>query len=92
MPPDQIEALVAQARPQADPGVEVYAWHECAVRWFLAASTQWRRDAMGRIAGLDYASAEVAARLAGLTVGPDDFEGLRVMEAEVLRLMREDRR
>lgn len=84
--------MVARARPETPPGVEVYAWHEAAVRWFLAASTQWRRDAMGRIAGLDYGGAEVAARLAGLTIGPDDFEGLRVMEAEVMRLMREDRR
>lgn len=88
----KVEAMVARARPTAPPGVEVHAWLETTVRWFLVCATQWRRDAMGGIAGLDYAGAEAAARLSGLRPSPEDFDGLRVMEAEAMRAMREDRR
>jgi hypothetical protein len=62
-----------------------------AARLFLAAGTQWRRTAMAGMGGaavwregLDYTGVEAAARLAGLTVTPDDFEALRLIELEVL--------
>ncbi|MBC7132147.1 MAG: DUF1799 domain-containing protein [Roseovarius sp.] len=72
--------------------VEVFAWLATAFRWFLAMSSQWRRDGDGRVAGLDYGPAEATARLAGLTIGPDDFAHLQVLEQAVLAEVRDGSR
>jgi hypothetical protein len=56
---------MAQAARVTDEEVEVFAWLSTALRWFLAMSGQWRRDAAGRVTGLDYGCAEALARLEG---------------------------
>jgi hypothetical protein len=69
------------------PPVEVWADHFPAARLFAAMTTQWHRDAAGRLAGLRYES------LVGLATEiyqvPDEervdvFEDIRVMEAAIL--------
>ncbi|SEK34660.1 Phage related hypothetical protein [Roseovarius azorensis] len=66
----------------------MFAWLATALRWFLAMSSQWRRDGDGRATGLDYGPAEATARLAGLDVGPDDFAHLQILEQAVLAELR----
>lgn len=71
-----------------------------AVRAFLAADTQWRFVPSGRLAGFDYLAARAAVRATsadGLGLEKRGrrlrwrrvFEGLRKMEAEVLKQVRE---
>lgn len=69
----------------------MFAWLAIPLRWFLAMASQWRRDAEGRATGLDYASAEPTARLAGLTPAPEDFAHLQLLEQAVLSKLRERR-
>jgi hypothetical protein len=80
---------MAQAARVTDEEVEVFAWLSTALRWFLAMSGQWRRDAAGRVTGLDYGCAEALARLEGLETGPDDFAWLRILEGAALGEMRQ---
>ncbi len=64
---------------------------ECAVlaeNWdtvqaFVAVQTQWRHGPSGHPTGLDYASVRVAVAAMGIRF-KEVFQGLRVMEAEVL--------
>jgi hypothetical protein len=60
---------------------------------FLACQTQWRFIPLGMGGalpqGLDYPAVESAARMLGLSLTPDTFEDLRVMEAEALHGWRE---
>lgn len=58
----------------------MFAWLATSLRWFLAMSSQWRRDAEGCPRALDYGCAEAVARLEGLSVTPDDFAFLRILE------------
>ncbi len=56
-----------------------------AVRVFIAAQTQWNHGPSGHLVGLPYPAVEAVAR--GLDVAfAAIFEGLRVMEAEILNL------
>ena len=57
-----------------------------AVRAFLAASGQWRRDPQGRPAALDYAAAKAAAQGLGIE-WREVFEAVALMEREALELM-----
>jgi hypothetical protein len=63
-----------------------------AFQVFEAMSTQWRTGACGAT-GLDYTSIRDVAGFLGLTQGQaaDIFPDLRIMEAEALRVMAEQR-
>lgn len=70
---------------------DVYGENVVACRLFLAVQTQWRVIGLSTMAaarplrmGLDYVAVEVAARFCGLAVEPDDFDRLRIMEAEAI--------
>jgi len=86
----QIDAMVKAAQGAArEDGIEVFAWCAPALRWFLAMASQWRRDGDGRALGLDYGAAEGTARMSGLSIGPDDFARLQVLEQAVLWILLE---
>jgi hypothetical protein len=77
--------------------VEVWEWQVPAVEAFLAAATQWRHatqpagmGSMSRPCGLDYAACRVAWDLSGLTLTPEDFEGVQTIEAATLEVIRGD--
>jgi len=53
---------------------------------FLAASTQWRMAPNGQLMGLDYASVDVVAKRLNLTSGPEQWQGLMIMETEIIRI------
>ena len=57
------------------------AWD--AVQVFLASATQWRVGPSGRLVGLDYPGAAIAAAGIGL-VWKDVFGDLRILEGEAL--------
>lgn len=64
----------------------------------MAAWSQWRTLSLSTMSSaiwiktsLDYAAAEVAARLAGLEPSREDFAALREMEAEAIDAWAEDR-
>jgi len=61
-----------------------------AVEAFLLGATQWRWLTIGdrpvRV-GLDYAALQAAVGLAQLDLGPEDFDGVRIMEAFALKFM-----
>lgn len=89
LPQDAIDDALRSLPPEE---VEIWEWQQNSVEAFYLSSTQWRW-AMGvspagavvsRMAGLDYAAAEVAWRLSGITLSADDFEGVRIMEAAVV--------
>lgn len=84
----QVEATLARAGRAGTEEVEVFVWLATAFRWFLAMSSQWRRDAAGRIVRLDLGCAETVARLEGLEVSADDFAWLRILERAALDEMR----
>lgn len=58
------------------------------MKLFVALGTQWRVGMAGAT-GLDYAAIPVAARALRLRVTEKVFDGLRTMEAEALRIMRD---
>lgn len=80
----QIDAMIAKAAPTAVGTVEVFGWLATALKWFLAMSGQWRRDAAGIPRALDYSCLDAVARHAGLRVTPEDFAWLQVLEQAVL--------
>lgn len=89
---EKIEALMAHtARETRQEEVEVFAWLATPLRWFLAMASQWRRDPEGRATGLDYASADATARLAGLSPEPEDFAHLQILEQAMLARLRDRR-
>ena len=52
------------------------------VKVFLLLSSDWKRDGMiGAFTGIPSPAIESTLRLAGLTLSPEEFENLRVMEA-----------
>lgn len=75
-----------------DTAVEVWPENLPAVNTFIAMSTQWRVGAMGAT-GLDYCALPAVLRLIGVPRAdwPDAMDGLRIMEAEALKIMGERR-
>lgn len=59
-----------------------------AVRAFVACATQWRYGPSGHPTGLDYAGCRAAVAALGIK-WRKVFEGLRVMEAEAMRVIGE---
>lgn len=86
------EAIADALRSMPPDEVEIWPWQQDVVDAFYLVSTQWRwitgatplGAVTSRMAGLDYAAAEVAWRLSGITLSADDFEGVRIMEAAVV--------
>lgn len=71
---------------------ETEVWPECAesVELFLSLATQWRIEPMsGSVLGLDYAAARAAMDMLGVDDKRQAFQDLRIMEAEVIRLVQE---
>ncbi|KJZ21823.1 DUF1799 domain-containing protein [Epibacterium sp. DP7N7-1] len=62
----------------------IWGCNRPALLAFLAIQTQWRvlaqADGSRFWVGLDYAAAEPAFRLEGLTLTPTDWVGLRIIE------------
>ena len=86
----QIDAIVMAAGGAARKDeIEVFAWCATSLRWFLAMASQWRRNGDGCALGLDYGPAEATARMAGLSVWPDDFARLQLLEQATLQVLRE---
>ena len=75
-----------------DTAVEVWPENLQAVNTFIAMSTQWRTGAMGAT-GLDYGALPAVLRMTGIrrVEWPDVLDGLRIMEAEALKIMGERR-
>lgn len=95
--------VIAANRAALMPKVEtedfrVFPENVTAVRCFQAMATQWKMLSVNtmdraeiRQVGLDYGVLESTARLAGLSMSPDDFDRVRVMEAEALTAWAEAR-
>ena len=75
-----------------DTAAQVWPENLPAVNAFIALSTQWRVGMAGAT-GIDYTAVPTVLRLTGLPRAdwPDAFDGLRIMEAEALEIMRERR-
>ena len=72
--------------------VEVWPSNIETVNVFVAMATQWR-VAMGGCTGLDYNALPGVMRIEGVPRAnwPEVFEGIRIMEDEALKTMRENR-
>lgn len=74
---------LAAAEPEA---FDVWPDNMPVIDAFLAIATQWRTVSLaeGRVhwIGLDYAAARAAFEMAGVTVAPPVWLGVRVMERE----------
>lgn len=78
----------------------VWAENWPTVEAFLAVSSQWRvvsigggmAPAMPVYIGLDYAAARAGLDAAGITVTPELWSGVRVMEAAACSALNEDKR
>ena len=85
--PSMIRDKVLLARPDV---FEVLPENWPTIELFLAVCTQWRFGGMGGLLGLDYPAVDVAVRYLELTVGPDSFAGLQVMEQTVVSELSND--
>ena len=74
--------------PPAPEAVWVLPQNWPAVRAFVACATQWRYGPSGHPTGLDYAGCRAAVAALGIK-WRKVFEGLRVMEAEAMRVIGE---
>jgi len=98
-PPETIAANRAFLLPkQADEDFLVFPENANAVRVFAALATQWKMVSLStmdraevRQVGLDYTAIEPTARMTGVQFEGDDFDRLRVMEAEALTAWAEAR-
>ncbi|WP_322895238.1 MULTISPECIES: DUF1799 domain-containing protein [unclassified Yoonia] len=66
------------------PDLEIWATHLDALDAFLAVASQWQRVSTMSglvITGLDYAGAEAGLRMAGLTMSPETWADVRLIEA-----------
>ncbi len=68
-----------------DQDLAVLAENWDTVRAFCAVQTQWRYGSSGHATGLDYAGVQAAVQALGIRLRAV-FDGLRVMEAEVLQV------
>lgn len=60
------------------------------VTLFIAMGTQWRSAPAG-VMGLDYNALEAVAKMLEIEITPEIFMGIRIMEAEVLTWIKEQR-
>lgn len=64
--------------------VDIWSVNWPIVQAFTAIATQWRTAPMGlgghRYLGLDYAAAKAGLELAGITLCPGQWKGVRMME------------
>lgn len=76
--------LLPPPRPEV---AEFGLWpgQEGAVLAFHAVATQWRVGPSGKATGLDYAAARAGLEAEGIAVTPDDWRGLRAIEAGALK-------
>jgi hypothetical protein len=76
--------------PQPPEEIEIWPENWDAATAFVSLSTQWRASMAGAT-GLDYGAIEPVLRLRGIPVErwPGAFDGIRIMEAEALDVMRE---
>jgi len=82
------EALPDEAEEETDYRVLPENWE--AVQVFIRCATQWRYAGMaGQPTGLDYPALESVMRMRGVDDLADTFDRIRIMEGEVLRVLRE---
>jgi hypothetical protein len=82
------EGQVAQQLGAKNPTFEVWPENWPAVQAFLKVQTQWATG-MGGPTGLDYTRVRDGLELAGVSVTPELFEQLQVMEAGALKAFSE---
>ena len=96
--PEDAIAGIAGAISQREPSFDgLWPENVAIVAAFLAAATQWRVASTGggmvpaqlRVIGFDYAGARVGIEAAGIAITPELWAGLRVMEAEAVRVLNE---
>lgn len=97
-------AAVARMRARAaaattDDALAIHPDNVTAVRWFLAAQSQWRFIALSslggaaaRRTGLDYPAVEATGRMMGLQPDANDFARLQILEGEALKAWAEAER
>lgn len=76
--------------PPVPEEIEIWPDNWDAATAFVSLSTQWRVSMAGAT-GIDYGAIEPVLRMRGIPVErwPDAFDGIRIMEAEALDVMRE---
>ena len=86
---EEAQALGLPPPPEAEPFI-LLPENADTVDAYYACQTQWQcNDYTGHLRGLDYAGCRAAVAGAGLK-WREVFDGLRVIEMEVLRVMAED--
>lgn len=82
------EALPDEAEEETDYMVLPENWE--TVQVFIRCATQWRYAGMaGQPTGLDYSAVESVMRMRAVEDQSDTLDRLRIMEGEVLRVLRE---
>lgn len=77
---------LAPPAPEPDPECLILPENADIVRLFAATLTQWRYGPSGHATGLDYAACRASAVALGVS-WRETFDGVRVMEAEALRVL-----
>ena len=72
-------------------GSDFFVWPENwdALIVFLASDTQWRYAPNGNPTGLDYTGVQVVMQMQVIDDMTTTFEGVQIMESEVLRVWAE---
>lgn len=82
------EALPDEEEEETDYRVLPENWE--TVQVFIRCATQWRYAGMaGQPTGLDYSAVESVMRMRAVDDQSDALDRLRIMEGEVLRVLRE---
>ncbi|NCP19071.1 MAG: DUF1799 domain-containing protein [Erythrobacter sp.] len=95
--PDELVAEIEGAAElrQEDGTLGIWPENWDIVMAFCAISSQWRTEALGRgrvlYVGLDYAGVQVGLSMAGLSLGPAQWQGVQVMEAAAIAALNESR-
>lgn len=66
----------------------VYPENLDAIHFFMRLQTQWTISPMGERIGLHYPSVETAARVLGVSLTPDLFDKVQIMEMTALKVLR----
>jgi hypothetical protein len=89
--PSELLADLHAAERDQDRSFAVWRPNWPIVAAFLAVATQWRQLPLvdGRVLwqGLDYAAVDRGLALAGMTLSPDQWAGVQVVEREAARVL-----
>lgn len=83
-PPEVIEKLRGKSEKKEIENYQIWQENWPVVELFLKSKTQWKHAPMGGFVGLDYPGVESVAKLSGVSLSPEMFFDLQLVEQSAL--------